>query len=245
MDEETFLSELDKIMGRCKLSVHIVGTKYGVVPDGPSEKSLIVLENEVAIRYSKTAGLKRIIWIPSGTHSDSVRQQQFIDSLFKDAEAQFGADLITGDLEDVKAAIHAALKKIETAEVPAPPKAAAEATEADTKLVYLLCDERDRKATIPLRKYLKTQGFESKIPVFEGDAATVRQSNQDLLSSCDAVLIFYGAGDESWKSSVDSELRKASGYRATKKAADHIHLPVRAVDRRQERIDRARRATID
>jgi len=217
MDEETFLAELDKILGRSKLSVHIVGTKYGVVPDGPSEKSLVVLENELAIQHSKKSGLKRIIWIPSGTRSDSTRQQQFIDSLLKDAEAQFGADLITGDLEDLKAAIHAALKKIETAEVPPPPKAPAEETGENTKLVYLLCDERDRKATIPLRKFLKQQGFESKIPVFEGDAATVRQSNQDLLSSCDAVLIFYGAGDESWKGSVDSELRKASGYRATKK----------------------------
>src|SRR5580700_1356418 len=238
MDEETFLAELDKVMGRCKLSVHIVGAKYGVVPDGPSEKSLIVLENEVAIRYSKNAGLKRIIWIPSGTHSDSTRQQHFIDSLLKDAEAQFGADLITGDLEDLKAAIHAALKKIETAEVPAPPKAPAEATEADTKLVYLLCDERDRKATIPLRKFLKTQGFESKIPVFEGDAATVRQSNQDLLSSCDAVLVFYGAGDESWKSSVDSELRKASGYRSTKKPpTTFTYLSEPATDDKKELIE--------
>ena len=181
---------------------------------------MIVLENELAIRYSKTAGLKRIIWLPSGTHSDSARQQQFIDSLLNDAEAQFGADLITGDLEDLKAAIHAALKKIETPELTPPAKAVAETgetTETDTKLVYVLCDERDRKATIPLRKFLKNQGFESKIPVFEGDAATVRQSNQDLLSSCDAVIVFYGAGDEAWKGSVDSELRKAAGYRATRK----------------------------
>ena len=71
MDEETFLAELDKIMGRSKLSVHIVGTKYGVVPDGPSEKSVIVLENELAIQHSKKAGLKRIIWVPQWNHSDS------------------------------------------------------------------------------------------------------------------------------------------------------------------------------
>ena len=213
MDEETFLAELEKIVSRSKLSIHIVGAKYGIVPDGKSEKSLVVLENELAIQHSRKSGLKRIIWIPSGTHSESARQQQFIDLLVRDPEAQYGADLITGDLEDLKAAIHTALKKIELAETPTPPKAA---TEEGTKLVYVICDERDRKATIPLRKFLKTQGFESKIPAFEGDAATLRQSNQDLLGSCDAVLIFYGAGDESWKGSVDSELRKAAGYRATK-----------------------------
>jgi hypothetical protein len=212
MDEESFLGELDKVLARSRLSVHIVGAKYGVVPDGPSEKSIVVLENELAIQHSKKAGLRRIIWVPSGTHSESARQQQFIDSLLKDSEAQFGADLITGDLEDLKSAVHAALKLLEAP--PAPPPQ--ETIDAGTKLVYIVCDERDRKATIPLRKYLKGQGLESKIPVFEGDAATVRQSNQDLLGSCDAVLIFYAAGDELWKRSVEADLRKASGYRTSK-----------------------------
>lgn len=235
MDEETFLGELEKIMGRCKLSIHIVGAKYGVVPDGPSEKSVVVLENELAIQHSRKSGLKRIIWISTGTHSDSARQQQFIDLLLRDAETQFGADLITGDLEDLKAAIHAALKKIELPGVPAQPK---ETGAEDHKLVYVLCDERDRKATIPLRKFLKTQGVESKIPAFEGDAATLRQSNQDLLSCCDAVIVFYGAGDESWKGSVDSELRKASGYRATKKPpATFIYLSEPATEDKKELIE--------
>ena len=29
-------------------------------------------------------------------------------------------------------------------------------------------------------------------------------------------VVFYGAGDESWKRSVDAELRKAAGYRSRK-----------------------------
>ena len=114
-EEATFLGELAAILGRSKLSVHIIGNNYGVVPDGPSEKSVMVLENELAIQFSKKLGLKRIIWVPSGTQSDSSRQQEFIDQLLRDPEAQFGADLITGDMEDLKAAIHAALKKLEAA----------------------------------------------------------------------------------------------------------------------------------
>ncbi|HZM11350.1 MAG TPA: hypothetical protein VFC15_14175 [Candidatus Limnocylindrales bacterium] len=173
----------------------------------------MVLENELAIQYSRQFGLKRIIWVPSGTKSESSRQQQFIDQLLRDPVAQFGADLITGDLEDLKAAVHAALKKLETPAPPPPPKSSAE---QDTKVIYLICDERDRKATIPLRKLLKSRGFESYIPTFDGDAATVRQSNQNLLNSCDAAVIFYGAGDESWKRSVDAEIRKVAGYRTSK-----------------------------
>ena len=89
-----------------------------------------------------------------------------------------------------------------------------------------------------MRKFLKSQGFESKIPVFEGDAATVRQSNQDLLSTCDAVLIFYGAGDEFWKRSVDAELRKAAGYRTSKTPlATYTYLAEPATDDKRELIE--------
>jgi len=213
-EEASFLGELAAVLARCKLSVHIVGTYYGAVPDGPSEKSVTELENELAIEYCKIFGLKRIIWVPAGTTSSSSRQQAFIDTLLRDPQAQLGADLITGDLEELKAAIHAALKKIETP--PPPPPAPQEASEPGNKLVYLICDERDRKATIPLRKFLKSQGLDSNIPVFEGDASTVRQSNLDMLAACDALIVFYGAGEEAWKRSVDAEIRKSSGYRAGK-----------------------------
>ena len=112
-------------------------------------------------------------------------------------------------------AVHAALKKLEA---PPPPSPAApqEAMEAGSKLVYLICDERDRKATIPLRKFLKGQGFDSNIPAFDGDAATVRQSNQDLLTTADAAIVFYGIGDDAWKRAVDAEIRKSAGYRTGK-----------------------------
>jgi hypothetical protein len=64
-----------------------------------------------------------------------------------------------------------------------------------------------------VRKFLKERGFEVQVPVFDGDAAVVRQANHDLLTECDAVIVFYGAGDESWKRSVESDLRKLKGYR--------------------------------
>jgi hypothetical protein len=127
--------------------------------------------------------------------------------------AQSCAELITGDLEALKAAIHVALKKLEA---PPPPPPVVASADADGKLIYVICDERDRKATIPLRKIFKSQGLDSAIPAFEGDAATVRQANQDLLAACDAAIVFYGAADEAWKRSVDAEVRKSAGYRAGK-----------------------------
>jgi hypothetical protein len=111
------------------------------------------------------------------------------------------------------------LKKLEQPEPKKPERDASgeQATAGDgAKLIYLLCDEKDRKATIPIRKFCKQHGVEVNLPAFDGDASQVRQANQQLLATCDAVLLFYGAGDEAWKRTIDNELKKLAGYRGGK-----------------------------
>jgi TIR domain len=229
--EEEYIAAVKGFLDRCELSIHLVGAKYGVVPDGPSEKSVTILQNELAIEKHRKGGLRRIISLPEGTRSESAAQQEFIDRLLKDAELQAGADLMTGDIEDLKGVMHAALKKMEKSEPPP-------ADRQGTRLIYLICDERDRQATIPLRKFLKGRGCEVQIPLFEGDAATVRQNNQDLLGECDAVILFYGNGDEAWKRSIGSELKKAGAYRAAKPLlASYIYLAEPATESKKELIE--------
>ena len=105
-----------------------MGATYGGVPDGPSQKSVVVLQNELAAKRSKSDALKRVIWVPEGTHSEQAQQQAFIDALHQDAEAQFGADLITADIEGLKTSIHAILTKLEKPEPQQPAEQAAAAT---------------------------------------------------------------------------------------------------------------------
>jgi hypothetical protein len=81
-------------------------------------------------------------------------------------------------------------------------------------LIYLICDKKDRKATVPVRKFCREHGFEVQIPAFEGDATALREANQQVLTTCDAIILFYGAGDEAWKRTVDNELKKMPGYRS-------------------------------
>ncbi len=205
--ETDYTAEVGRLLDQCKLSVHLVGKSRGKVPDGPSQKSVVQLQNEVAAKKSEERGLRRVIWLPQGTRSEQPEQQEFIEALQKVADLQRGAELITADLETLKGAVYAVLQKPEKPAWPGPP---------DAKLVYLICDERDRSATIPLRKFLMGQGLDVEIPVFEGDAAKVRQANQDLLTQCDAVILFYGAGDEAWKRTVENDLKKMKGYRGEK-----------------------------
>jgi hypothetical protein len=225
------VAEVRSVLGRCQLAVHLIGSRRGFVPDGPDEKSAVQLQNEQGVERAKAGGLSRLIWLPIGTHSAFPDHQAFIDSLLQDQEAQFGADLITGSREAIKEAIRTALQKLEVQHHQAPTET------ATSRLVYLVCDERDRKATIPLRKFLHCCGLECKIPVFEGDPAEVRKANQELLADCEAVLVFYGAGDEAWKRSVDAELRKAPSYRAGKPwTASYTYLSEPATEDKKELI---------
>jgi hypothetical protein len=210
-DETDYVAAVKHLLARCKLAVHLVGTSYGAVPDGPTERSVVVLQNELAVQRSKSSSLSRVIWLPEGTRSEQPQQQAFIEALHHDAEVQVGADLITGDIEALKTSIHATLKKLEN---PEPAQAEQQAAAADrAKLIYLICIEKDRKATVPVRKYLRERGFDVSLPAFEGDATAVREAHWQLLTNCDAIILFYGAGDEAWKRTIDNDLKKMSGYR--------------------------------
>lgn len=214
-EEADYIATVDRLLARSQLAIHLVGAGYGAVPDGPSQKSVVVLQNELAVRKSKRSGLSRVIWLPDDVSSTQPLQQAFINALHKDVEAQFGADLITGDIETLKASIHAMLKKLEQPELKQREKQASVADR--TKLIYLICNDKDRKATVPVRKYLREHGYEVSLPAFEGDATAVREAHRQMMSNCDAVILFYGTGSEAWKRAIDNELKKISSYRDGKR----------------------------
>jgi TIR domain len=215
-DEAEYVTAVESLLARCALSVHLVGEKYGTVPDGPTDKSVSILQNELTVARCRSGGLQRLIWLPQGTRSEQTPQQAFIEALHQDAQAQFGADLIAGDIEELRAALYDTLRKIEQPEPKQLERDSAAAhpdAEGSTKMIYLINDAKDRKATVPVRKLCRQLGFEVAVPAFEGDASEVRKANQQQLASCDAVVLFYGAGDEAWKRTIDNELKKMAGYR--------------------------------
>ena len=54
------------------------------------------------------------------------------------------------------------------------------------------------------------------IPTFEGDEAQVRQSHQDKLRQCDAIIIHWGKGNELWLQMKLKDLEKIPGYGRSK-----------------------------
>ncbi len=199
-DEADCAAVVTQQLAQCDLAIHLVGDVPGAIPDGPSGRSIIALQNGIAARQSASDGLRRLIWLPAGTSATQPMHRELIRSLEEDADAQVGADVITADLEQLKAAMHATLREVGRAST---------LTEASRQpMVFLVCVDRDRKATVPLRQFLVEQGFDVTLPAFEGSASAIREVNQSLFKSCDVVVVFYGAGDEAWKRSTDVELRK-------------------------------------
>ena len=208
--EVEYVAEVGGLLDRCQLSIHVVGANGGMVLNGPGRKDSVQLQNEIAARKSEERGLSRLIWLPT-VSSGQPEQQSFIDALRSKKELQRGGDLIEDNLEGFKNILRITLEKLEA---PAPKEA--EAVGPGGHTIYLLCVAADRPATIPLRRFLRAQGLDVQLPVFEGDAATVRQTNQELLARCDAVLIYYGAGDEAWKRTTETDLEKIKNSRRGK-----------------------------
>ena len=74
----------------------------------------------------------------------------------------------------------------------------------------------------------------------------VRKANQQLLASCDAVLLFYGAGDEAWKRTIDNELKKMAGYRGGKPLpARYTYLAEPRTSDKEDLIDMEEPGLID
>ena len=207
--EELLVPEVDALLARCAVAVHLVGRSVGPVPDGPSGRSLAMLQNDCAARRCEHSELRRIIWLPAGVSGERPEQQAFIDALLRDAALQRGADLLRGDVEALKSTLHRALKP---ADPPSAVRIAMPRAPGQRRVHVLMC-ETDRTASVPLLKRLRAQGLQVSIPVFVGDAAALRKANAELTAECDGLILFYGAGDEVWKFHQQSELRKQAALR--------------------------------
>jgi hypothetical protein len=184
------------------------------------------LQNELAVRrchQGGAPGMVRLIWLPAGTQPLQPSQAAFIARLHTDDEAQFGADLITGDLETLRLGVRTALERLARPQPPRPDPIAIAALPqcplpdsgslaGRRRRVHLMHCEPDRKTCIELLLLLGEQADVTR-PVFVGDAGALREANQALLFECDEVWLYYGSGDEAWKYHQRNDLRRIRALR--------------------------------
>jgi hypothetical protein len=217
------------------LSVHLVGADYGFVPEGET-KSNVWLQHDLAMERAEDPNFFRLIWAPGEISSSDARQRDFLTQLHEYAGVQLGADLLTGNIEDLKTVIHEKLTEIRKRQqfLPRRPAVAAEpvaphraARPADEPFrVYIICDPADRKsrALVAMRKYLLSQGFEPMLPSEDGSDGADLRIHAENLGLCDACLIYYGEGSPPWFEQKLRDLRKYLRGRQPPVVAKAIYL---------------------
>ena len=235
-----YTEDVEAYLDQSILSVHLISTtNYAAQPEG-SDKSTVILQNEMAAQKSASKNLSRLIWTPPAninvsTNQKMIEQQKaFVEELKTNPEVQKGADILEGPLEELKQAIFDTIKRLD-AEEQAKQDAERDAEEKakkmaapfvmgtplgaennGPKLIYLICDQRDLDKTRPLEDIITESGNEILLPLFDGDLAQLRQAHLENLKICDAVIIYYGAGNYRWAGSMKSDLMRLPAMGRTK-----------------------------
>ena len=190
-----------------QLSVHLIGEYYGVVPER-EERSIVRLQQDLAVERGDNADFSRLIWLPPGLQPKDEKQQKFVTDLQNSFSSHNGSELLQVKLEDLKTIIQSKLTD-KTKPVAAPSNGSGPAR------VYLICDKQDFAAVEPLQGYLLDRGYEATLPLIEGTDAEVFEDHKESLLMCNAVLIFQGNASEGWLRMKLRELLKLPGYGRT------------------------------
>lgn len=189
-------------LARADISVHLVGSSYGLIPEGEEERSVVSLQEELAAeRGAADPSFTRLVWMPSGLAPAGKRQQQFVENL--QTRLGSGAELLQTTVEDLKLRV---LEKLSAGPKPAPP------AEGDVKSVYLVCDERDAEDVAPIEEFLYDEGFEVIPTLPSEDTQQLAQYHRESLVNCDAALVYYGRANQMWLRSKLWDLQKARGW---------------------------------
>lgn len=205
-DLDEFIQEQ---LGRSKLSIHLIGKNYGLIPEG-SVESIVQRQQTLASQIGGKGSLVSLIWVAPGLEVEDGRQQNFITHLQTDPAVHASAELLEVPIEDLKTLIHRKLAPPPAAAKPAATTAKSPAAQELTR-IYVLCDQQDMDAVRPLEDYLFGQGYEVMLPIFDDDEAQARLEHEENLQSADAVLVYYGAGAELWLRRKLRELQKSAG----------------------------------
>lgn len=197
LEADLFRDTVRRHLSGSAFSIHLIGDRYGIIPEGES-KSIVHLQCDLAAE--RNGSFEQIIWMPIELQAQDEAQQRLIDSLRQGGHRD--VELLQTKLEDLKTFIH---EKI--ADQPR--------QTVDPNSVYLICDRQDLAATQQLEDYLDDLGFRVILPATEGKETQLLDEHKMNLLECDAVLIYYGHANEIWLRMKLRELQKLAGYGRT------------------------------
>lgn len=190
--------ELPDVIGQhlrqAKLSIHLVGAKYGTVYEGAGY-SVPHLQYNLAAKLLQPGRFKQLIWSPPDLAITDAKQQAFVADLMKSR----ALDYCQVKLEDLKTLIQQKLRPDD----PNPWD-----SEDGTLLnLCLVCHKGDAEVIKPLFNHLMfNEPFNVKVLQDAGSLPGCKE----LLQTSDAVLMYYGQAGQDWFAPVLRMVRKHS-----------------------------------
>jgi hypothetical protein len=198
---------VQKDLQECSLSVHLVGSAYGEIPEG-ADRSIVDIQNQLAAeaaieKKQHQQEFSRLIWISQNLKNASDKQRAFIDTLKRDTEAQEGAEILQNPLEDFKNIMREELLESQERN---------NLDDAGGKSIYLVHDKIDDTEVRPFREVIEKSGFKVLTPAFEGELLEVRKQHIENLRNFDGAIIFKGKVNDQWVRMKVLDLLKAPGF---------------------------------
>jgi len=229
METEELKPAIEAYLHRADTAVHLVGNRYGLVPEG-SDESLVALQVHLSAKVFRNRTAGRFIWTPPGLQTEDPRQATFLRSLHEDTTGMECTELLSGSVEQLKNLV------VKHLMAPPPVKQAPSPVAGEVKRVYLLCDRQDEQETEALADYLYDQGYEVKTPIFGGDDEAFAQIHQENLKLSDGVIVYFGKASAQWVEMKLLDLLKAPGYGRSKAWLAQAVYVAPPDDRRKERF---------
>src|SRR4030095_12553362 len=173
----------EKVRGYLKsaqVSVHLLGSNYGFVPNKGAGRSIIRIQHELAQQHDPDPAFKQVIWIPKGmeeSQETEPEQKEFISQLLASSSALRRAEVLRDDIEKLKTYVHNLFRP--------PAKSVVNLkVNGSTASVYLICDKNDYEETGAIEKYLAEQHCEVLPTLLEGAAEQVTKYHRDRMLEC-------------------------------------------------------------
>lgn len=199
--------EIKRDLEECSLSIHLIGSAYGEIPEG-TDRSIVDIQNKISAetalqKKQNKQEFSRLIWIAQNLKNASDKQRSFIDAIKRDTEVQEGAEILQNPLEDFKNIMREELLESQERRV---------TDESGGKSIYLVHDKIDDSEVRPFREAIEKSGFKVLSPAFEGELLDVRKQHIDNLRNFDGAIIFKGKVNDQWVRMKVLDLLKAPGF---------------------------------
>jgi hypothetical protein len=204
-DSANYRAQVNEFLQRSALSIHLLGERYGSIPEGEKE-SHVAVQAELAASRCCDPHFRRVIWMPPDLQPLDEPQKNLITFLENDTSAQNQTEVVQKRVEHLKEDLLTWLSQIPSPEE----QQAAAARAAQTPRVYIVAtgDELKSGAVDPLIQAVSAQGFDVVFPPISGDPAVIKAAHRDDFEKCSACIVYFNAADDAWARERRNEIEQ-------------------------------------